>query len=70
MLTKLGIPLLALAVTLSLAPTPAEARGRGGHGYHGHGSFAHVSHGRWGGGGFYDPFWCPYPSYYGCLPGY
>ena len=82
MFAKLAIPLLALAVTLGLAATPAEARrggggghahvGRvGGHGYHGHGFSGHGYHGYhggWGGGGFYAPFWCTYPTYYGCLP--
>jgi uncharacterized membrane protein len=76
MFAKLSIPLLALAVTLGLAATPAEA-GRGGgahvghvggHGYHAHGFAGHGYHGGWGGGGFYSPFWCPYPPYYGCLP--
>jgi uncharacterized membrane protein len=64
MFAKLSIPLLALAVTLGLAATPAEARG-GGRGFHGggfHGGGYH-GHGFRGGGGFYDPFWCPYPPY-------
>jgi uncharacterized membrane protein len=69
MFAKLSIPLLALAVTFGLAATPAEARGGGG-GFHGggfHGGGFHGGgyhgHGFRGGGGFYDPFWCPYPPY-------